>query len=89
MSGRGIMEVRKYVNENQPINVKGAIVVQRVPLQQGAEGVALLVRQDLFVELSDGPWPGVILFPPEARKLADLLRLVAAEVESAAELPGG
>ncbi len=70
------------MKENQPSNVEGALVVQRVPLRAGGKGVALLVRQDLFIELSDGPWPGVILLPPEARRLADLLMLVAEEVES-------
>jgi hypothetical protein len=82
-------EGERKVKENQRSNVKGAVVVQKVPLQAGSEGIALLVRQDLFVELFDGPWPGVILLPTEARKLADLLELVAAEVESGAERPDG
>lgn len=67
---------------NEPRPVEGALVVQIVPLNQGGHAIALLVRQDLFVELSDGPWPGVILLPADARKLADLLRIAAEDLEA-------
>ena len=67
---------------NKPSKAEDALVVQEVPLQDGGYGVGLLVRQDLFVVLSDGPWPGAILSPAEARRLADLLRIVAEAVEA-------
>jgi len=67
--------------KNEPRPVKGAVVVQLVPLDAGGVGIGLLLRQDLFVELYDGPWPGVILLPAEARRLADQLRTAAEDVE--------
>jgi len=67
--------------KNEPRPVEGAVVVQLIPLDAGGIGVGLLLRQDLIVELYDGPWPGVIMHPAEARRLADLLRIAAEDVE--------
>jgi hypothetical protein len=62
--------------------VEGAVVIQLVPLEAGGFGVGLVIRQDLMVELSDGPWPGVILLAADARRLADLLRIAAEDLEA-------
>jgi len=67
-------------NEARP--VEGAVQIQLVALDAGGFGAALLIRKDLFVELSDGPWPGVILLPADARHLAGLLRIAAEDVEA-------
>jgi hypothetical protein len=72
---------------NETRDVQGAVVVQVVPLDAGGHGIALLIRQDLFVVLSDGPWPGVILAPADARKLADLLKIASEDLESQAGHP--
>jgi hypothetical protein len=72
---------------NEARSFEGALVIQLVPLEAGWHGIALLVRQDLMVELADGPWPGVILLAADARRLADLLRIAAEDLEAAGGHP--
>jgi hypothetical protein len=67
---------------NEPRPIQGAITLQLIPLDAGGFAVALLLRHDCIVELYDGPWPGAILLPAEARRLADLLRIAAEDVEA-------
>ena len=74
---------------NEPRPAQGAVEVREVELDAGGFGVALLLRKDLFVELYDGPWPGVILLPADARRLADLLRIAAEDVEARGGPLGG
>jgi hypothetical protein len=74
-------------NEARPI--EGAVTIQLVPLDSGGFGAALLLRQDVIVELSDGPWPGIILLPADARRLADLLRIAADDLEALERPLGG
>ena len=62
--------------------MKRALVLGRVPLEQGGEAILLCVRDDAFVELADGPHPGVTILAPEARRLAETILRLVEEMES-------
>jgi hypothetical protein len=71
---------------NEPRPIEGAVGVRLVPLNLGDPAgdfaIALLLRRDMIVELFDRPWPGVVMLPADARRLADLLRIAAEDVEA-------
>ena len=59
------------------------ISVFRSPDKQGREAIALLLSQDAMVVLEDGdPYPGVALYPPQAREIAYRLLLFAQEIDN-------
>jgi hypothetical protein len=59
------------------------ISVFRAPDKNGRDSVALLLSQDAMVVLEDGdPYPGVALYPPQAREIAYRLLLFAQEIEN-------
>jgi hypothetical protein len=59
------------------------ISVFRAPDKQGRASIALLLSQDAMVVLEDGdPYPGVALYPQQAREIAYRLLLFAQEIEN-------
>jgi hypothetical protein len=60
------------------------ISVLRSPDKNGREAIAVVLSQDAMVLNEEGePYPGVALYPPQAREVAYRLLLYAQEIENA------
>jgi len=59
------------------------ISVLRAPDKNGREAIAVVLSQDAMVLNEEGePFPGVALYPPQAREVAYRLLLFAQEIEN-------
>lgn len=68
--------------------IQDAITIQRVPLHEGGEAIALMLRADAFVELFGGEiLPGVTMTLAEARVVAYRILFLAAQLEAGLNLP--